>query len=206
MRQLFPAILFLLFLAIAGNVAWSNPLRRKRSVNVLLVFTIFTGLCAGFAHREMWPFSRWLVFAYPDIPSSNLTLRAVNTDGNLYEIDVRALEPFNPVELFTWLSVSFPSLPDEQKDQAAAYLLRLAEEGRQRSIRGERIGRFDRYLGPLAAPTHFLFRKTWDGKFVQSPTSFIGIRIYQDKWDIERRHTDPSVFEHEPLYEFPPER
>lgn len=206
MSQLLPAILFLFVLALVGNVAWSDPLRRKSSVSVLLAFMICAGLFAGFAHREMWPFSRWLIFAYRETPPSSLNLRAVNAVGNLYEIDARALEPFSRIELYTWLSLYFPSLPQLQKDQAAAYLLSLAEQGRQRSIRGESIATLDRYFGPLAAPLHFLSRRAWEGEFVQSPTPFVGLRIYEDSWEIERRHVDPFAVDHKLLYEFPSRR
>jgi hypothetical protein len=201
-----PAILFALFVVLAVVVPHVAAAKRRAALNLFLGFALFAGLAAGFLHREMWPFSRWLVFAYPDIPHSDLNLRAVTASGKEYELDARALEPFNPVELYTWLSEDFPQLSPPHKDQAAEHLLKLAEKGRQRAVRGEAIGEFGRYFGPVAAPSHFLFARKWNDPANISSEPFVGFKIYEDRWEIEQRRVDPSAFQHKLIYELTPKR
>ena len=202
--QFASALLFLGFVAVALLAATHKRSPRYRSfVNLLLVYAACAGLAAGLLHREAWPFSRWLVFAYPEVPHSTLHLRAYDRSGVEYELDARALEPFNPIELYTWLSVTFPRLPAAQQDEAAGHLLLLANASRRRVLEGGSIGIFARYFGSAAAPTHFLFTRKWDGRAALPKESFLGLRIYEDSWDIEQRYRDPHAFQRRLLYQFP---
>ena len=204
MTQFASAVLFLGFVVTVMLVAMRRgSLRSRSAVNLLLVYALCAGLVVGLVHRDAWPFSRWLIFAYPDVPHSFVHLRAVDRTGVEYEVDERALEPFNPLELYSWLSLRFRGLPPAQQDEAAAYLLRQAEEGRQRAIHGERIGRFDRYLGRAAAPTHFLFTRKWGEGVILPQESFVGLRLYEDSWSVEQRARNPRAFQRRLLYQFP---
>jgi hypothetical protein len=196
--QLLPAILFVVFVALAFRAAIEKNAERKLNrVKHFVAYALVVGLFAGFIHREMWPFSRWLVFAYKDVPHSTLVLTAMDISGAEQELDARAMEPFNPVELYTWLSVDFPKLDAQQQKQAAGYLLQLANDGRERALRGEPIGRFGRYFGNFAAPTHFLFTRKWDDRATLTGKPFTSLRIYRSTWEI---HQQPVIYHRELLY------
>lgn len=197
--NLLPAALFVVFCAFALRAARAaGEQDRLIAARHFVTYALLVGLLVGLSHREMWPFSRWLVFAYKDIPHSTLMLSAIDTSGTEHQIDARALEPFNPVELYTWLSVDFPKLNPAQQQEAAGYLLKLANEGRQRALRGEPVGLFGRHFGNAAAPTHFLFTRKWDSNRTFGESAFIRLRIYRVSWEIHKR---PVVYQRELLYE-----
>lgn len=204
MTEIVRTVLFLGFVVTVMLAATrrGSPSSRK-FVNLLLAYAACAGLAAGLLHREAWPFSRWLVFAYPEVPHSALQLRVYDRNAVEYDVDPRALEPFTPIELYSWLDSRFPRLSAAQQDEAAAYLLRLAEEGRLRAVHGERVGRFERYFGRAAAPSHFLFVRSWEQGVALPKGSFVGLRIYEDSWDVQERARDPQAFRRKLLYQFP---
>lgn len=198
MTDLLGALLFTGFVAVSLFAAWlgRDPDQRQRGVRVFVAYAMLVSTAAGLLHRELWPFSRWQLFAYRYRPPIEaLQIRVVDARSTDYDVDRRAWEPMSSLDLHTWLLRHFLALDPEQQGVVARYLLQQANAARDRAHRGERIGVFDRLLGPLRAPLHVVHSPIWSAPGGPPGGPFTGLRIYRDRWDVWARARNPREVE-----------
>lgn len=212
MSTLVVAGIFLGFLGLvlAAFVAASrgDEPRIRRHVNRLLAYTMLFSLVAGISHTELWPFPRWNIFSEKlEQPVHQILVRAVDADGREHEVDHRAFEPFTSIDLYAWFDLHLAQLTPQQKEEVGSYLLERLNAARQRALAGERVGTFDRYFGPLAAPVHLLYARIWDDPARVPAAPFVGLRIYVERWNVFERQRSPATAPTRTLlYEYLPER
>ncbi len=96
----------------------------------------------------------------------------------------------------------FPTLSDDERDRVGARLLLLANQGRRRTLRGETPGYFDRWLGPVVAPTHLLRPGIWSQPRDVPDEPFVTVRVYNERWSTEARRRDPAAVQLVLSYEY----
>jgi hypothetical protein len=163
--------------------AAATDARARRRVSLFLLYVLLVSFGAGLSQHDLWPFAHWPIvslFARPglEIPE----VRAVDANGLEHAVDYRALQPLGLDDLQPWLLIVFPTLKPPAQARAAAHLLALAEEARQRGRRGERVGRFERVLGPLSAPYFLLHPKRWRRPEDTPAEPFRRLRLYRVIW------------------------
>lgn len=197
------------FLALGANTLVAELTQRKpsdrfRAANRLLVATLVISFTAGITRKSLWPFDSWPMFQYT--LSNVVTSRAilgVDAEGREYPVDSRAWQPMQSEELISWLGSVFPSLAPASQDSAVAFLLDQANAARARATTGERVGYLDRFLGPFAAPSHFLHQRFWDDQDAVPPRPFVRLRIVMETWDVESGRSDPGTLDRQAEYEYP---
>ncbi|MGH7702679.1 MAG: hypothetical protein ACREMO_06270, partial [Gemmatimonadales bacterium] len=141
----------------------SNASGLRWRADAFLLCATLVSLTAGLSGRDLWPFSSWRMMRWTSTEVvSELRLYGVDAGGVEYLIDYRAWEPLSLEELISWLDRIFPTLAPAEQDSAATYLLAVANQARERAQAGTRLGVNDRWLGPLAAPTHLLHPRHWE--------------------------------------------
>jgi hypothetical protein len=197
------------YLAVAGWTARArararDEAGRRRAVGVFVAFTLAAAVVPGLVQRSAWPFTAWTVFQLVLPPVvGGIRIVGVDAAGGEHLVDARAWEPLSAVELGAFLQHRLPGLGPADRAEVGRYLLDRANEGRARAAAGRRIGRFDRYLGPLAAPLHIVPRRHWDRPEAVPPGPFVRLRVYWERWDVEARRRDPGRFERDVLLEHP---
>lgn len=195
-----------LVLAAFFATAQGGEARRRRYVNRLLAYTMLFSLVAGVSHTELWPFPRWNIFSEKlEQPVHQIRVFAVDASGREHEVDHRAFEPFTSIDLYTWFDLHLAQLTPEQKDEVGRYLLELLNSARRRALAGERVGTFDRYFGPLAAPVHLIYAPIWDDPARVPAVPFAGLRIYVERWNVWEREREPGNTTRTLLYEYLPD-
>jgi hypothetical protein len=176
----------------------------RRAVNAFLLYTLAASFTAALLQKDLWPFSNWPLVAGVQEPfGRSARLVAVDRLGREHEVDYRAWQPFVSDELLAWTQRRMFDLEPADRDRAAAYLLALAESGRQAARRGERVGYFDRWWGPLAAPYFLLHPPQWTSPAAAPGEPLIGLRLYQETWLLDERRANPSAVHRFVLYEYP---
>jgi hypothetical protein len=117
-------------------------------------------------------------------------------------VDYRAWQPFVSDELLAWMNGRFLQLPPADRDLAADYLVGLAARGAEKAARGEPIGYFDRFWGPLAAPYFLLHSKWWASPADVPGEPLVGLRLYHDTWNLQERRANPDAVERSIQYEY----
>jgi len=197
------ALLFFGFVALGLLAAFSSRNREGSSyaVNAFLVYSIVLGLGAGLSQHEVWPFSTWpLVAGTVSKPVTHPRFVAIDSAGREYQIDFRAWEPLEFDELMAWEGLSFFRLDTASRDRVAAYLLSIIERARERWAAGSQVDYFRRYLGPLSAPLFLGHPSYWD--IAVPAQTFVGLRLYDETWDVEERSRDPSKVSRKLVYEY----
>jgi len=147
---------------------------------VFLAFAAAVSFGAGLSQRDAWPFSSWpLAASAPGRSVTYSTIAAVDPGGVEHAVDYRAWQPLGFDELLSWVQLEFPKLPPAERDEAARHLLGLAEAARARAVAEGRVGYFDRFLGPLAAPDFLLHPRLWTSH-AAPPARFVGLRVYSE--------------------------
>ena len=209
MTSIVATVAWLTFLAAGLVVTWAERAHRtvrlrERLTSGLLLTTLVISFTAGMAQRSLWPFDSWRMFVgIAPAEFEGLAILGVDVDGREHRIDVRAWEPLSWEELTSWLTIGGFQSP--VMDETAAYLLERANAARERAVVGRPVGRRERILGPLAAPTHFLHPKVWSNSAAVPSKPFVRIRFVQEKWNVELGREDPSLVERTLVYEFPRE-
>jgi hypothetical protein len=183
---------FVLFVAgavvLAGQRGSAIPdERRKGRLNLFLLFVVATIFGTCLTQHDLFPFAAWNLL--PRWVGPNWTavrLVGVDAGGVEHAIDVRAWEPLSGDELRTWFQVVFIQLDSAARDSVAGYLLNQAEVARRAAAGGKRIGRYDRFLGPLRAPLTVVHPRLW-GIPDSVPPPFLALRYYRDRWSLVRR-------------------
>ncbi len=189
-------ILGFLGFVLAAFVATTrgDEARTRRHVNRLLAYTMLFSLVAAISHTELWPFPRWNIFSQRlEQPVHQIRVLALGADGREHEVDHRAFEPFTSIDLYTWFDLHFAQLTPAQKEEVGRYLLERMDAARRRALAGERVGTFDRYFGPLAAPVHLLYARIWDEQASVPAVPFVGLRIYVEHWNVFERQRSPAT-------------
>jgi hypothetical protein len=202
---LIKALVFLGFVAL-GLLAASSTARRRddrRAVNLFIAYILLVSFAAGFAQRDAWPFSTWpLVAGTVARPITQPRIVAIDAQGAEYEIDYRAWEPLELEELIAWKQAHFVQLDRASQDSVAGYLLGVVERARRQWAAGERVHDFDRYFGPLSAPLFLGHPATWETEAGVPKEAFVGLRFYDETWDVEERARDPSKVTRRLVYEY----
>lgn len=193
-------ICFLFFvgsgLVVAARHRFRRGWNRRRSINAFLFVSLLVSFAAGLTQRNMWPFSSWPVLAMPlpastrDLPTPRIV--GVDAKGNEYDIDYRAWKPLSLEELTSWLRGHFFQLDPLARDRVGSYLLDCANRAREQALSPAGLAYPNRWLGPLTAPTHMLHPHIWSHLESVPRNSFVGLRIYEESWDLEGRLRDPA--------------
>jgi hypothetical protein len=175
---------------VAGGLVLLRPrpaaaadARGRRRVNVFILYVLGVSFTAGFSQRDLWPFAHWPIVALIARPLLEIPeIRAVDAQGREHAVDYRALQPLGLDDAAPWLYFHFPNLRPAQRQRAAAHLLGMVEDARARARRGERVGRFERVLGPLTAPYFLLHTRAWHGPDSTPAEPFRRLRFYRLIW------------------------
>lgn len=193
------AVSFLAFvasgLAVAAGQKWAAEPTRRFLTNIFIGIVLLVSFAAGLSQRDMWPFSSWtmMVGLTPPATRSLPTLRIVGVDanGNEHEIDYRAWNPLSLEELYAWQNRHFFKMDLASQDLVASYLLQLSDQARERAISQGGLKFPHRWLGVLTAPTHVLHPAIWSAADGVPRDRFVGLRIYQESWDLEASQPAP---------------
>jgi hypothetical protein len=190
-------------LGLAAGLARRGATDNRRLVNAFIVYTLALGCGAGLTQREIWPFSAWPLIAgkVPPLVTHSRIL-AVDAEGSENEIDYRAWGPLEFDELNAWRGKNFHHLDPGSQDRVAAYLLGIVERARQRWLAGEPELHFDRYLGPLSAPFFLGHPELWIAGVQVPAKPFVGLRFYNESWNVEERRRDPGKVTRTLVYEY----
>jgi hypothetical protein len=190
------ALAFLGLLALLVRVRRAesrSPAARRAALNGLIGYTLAASFGAGLLQRDAWPFARWPMAAgLASAAGEGTRLVAVDARGREWPVDYRAWQPLGFDELSPWLHRSFPRLPPAERRRVLEHLLEVAERARRNARAGGRVGYFDRYLGPFAAPYFDLHPRTWSTGQGAPPEPFTSLRVYRERWDHERLRRDPG--------------
>jgi len=202
---------FLTFLALGawvvdGRRGDASGTRTPPRVSVLILYVVAVSLTSVLSRHDLWPFSAWSLMAgtAPEAVGENPpgdVVIVVDARGNEFEVDYRAWEPFTVEELDTWLP-HLADLDDASKARAAADLLARANVARERVLAGKSPGYFDRWLGPLTAPHHFLHPAIWTQPDDVPREPFVVFRVYREFWQPEARRRDATTVRRTLVYEY----
>lgn len=132
-----------------------------------------------------------------------LSLVGVDARGNEYEIDYRAWKPLSPEELDSWIRHNFYQLDPAARARAASFLLQLSDGARERALSTPGLLFPNRWLGPLTAPTHLLHPAVWSRLEDVPRNPFVGLRIYEQSWDLEARRLAPARITRVLAFDYP---
>ena len=200
---LFTAFVGMGLLMVFSGHRHQDARRRQAMTSVFISVALAGPLLAGLAQKEFWPFSAFALISEvhpPDVTHSRLV--AVDAGGVEHEIDYRAWPPLVYDELVSWIDRQMPRLDAAAQDRAAAYLLELAEGGRQRGRAGRDPGSIGQALGPITAPYFMLHSKIWNSPEATPEDPFTGLRIYRESWNIEARHAGLPGVSRALIYEY----
>jgi hypothetical protein len=169
--------------------------RRQAAIGLLRGYVLVVALFAGLAQRDLCPFSSWKLAAGRVAPEVvRVRVVGVDDEGREHPVDARAWQPLAYDELMPWLQLVFPTLEARARERVAAYLLERAEAARARARAGAGVGYFDRFLGPLTAPSFVLHPRLWPAASSAPARPFVRVRLYREAWSLEERRRDPRVF------------
>ena len=188
------AICFMLFVGCGAAVAvghrFFTRVDRRRLTNTFVLVALFTSFSSGLSQHDMWPFSSWKMMTGLTAPATRelptLSIVGVDAGGNEHAIDYRAWNPLSPEELDSWLRHDFYQLDAAARQRVASYLLGRANRAREAALTTG-LAYPNRWLGPLTAPTHLLHPTLWSRSDSVPKIPFVGLRIYEESWDLEAR-------------------
>ena len=208
--DVFALVCFLGFVCCALVLCGRRPTglalwQRKTRVSLFILYTLGASFGAGLAQHDIWPFVAWpLVAARLPATVTEPRLVAVDARGAEHDIDYRAWWPLSFDELIGWMNQNFPALPSESQDRAARSLLATADSARAAARRGERVGQYGRFLGPFAAPLFLLHPKIWSDSARVPANPFVGLRYYQESWNLESHARGSTAVRRRLVYRYPP--
>ena len=180
-----------------------TPEYRRLAITRLAVYTLFISFAVGLTERNLFPFTSWdlIAWLYPDRVSYQ-TLVAEDTHGIEHHVDYRAWQPLSVDELASWIARGFDRLDRPGKDSALAYLLERANHAVTLARHRQRIGDYDRILGPFAAPLFHLHPAPWSDSTRVPPDRLTALRIYREWWTPEERSRDSTRVDRELVFEY----
>ena len=205
------AICFVVFvvsgLVVSVSGRFLASAAKRRLTNAFLLLALIVSLLPGLTQRNMWPFASWPVLAMPmpaatrDLPTPRIV--GVDVDGREYDIDYRAWQPLSFEELISWLNFDFFRLEPAAQDRVGRYLLECSNRAREQALGADGLAYPNRWLGAFTAPTHMLHPAIWSHRGNVPRHSFVGIKIYEESWDLEARRLDPTKVTRVLAYEYP---
>ncbi len=193
---------YVILAARAGRRRATTP-EGRRAISAWLLYTTLVVGAIGTLQIDLWPFSAWPLVAAVAGPRTQLArMVAVGVSGREYDIDFRVWQPLIIEELLGWTTGRLRTLPREARDDAGQYLLATVERGVAEVSAGRPAGYLDRWLGPLAAPSFLLHPRIWNTPRDVPPESLIGLRLYNESWDIDARARGDMAMERTLLYEY----
>lgn len=198
MSDVLRLLCFLGFVCLGGAAAWTQRTsptdpQSNKVLRLFLLYSVLVSFGAGLSQRELWPFSTWpLMTALCPPQVTHPRMLAVDQTGAEHPIDYRAWQPLPFDELFAWVDATFLRLPSAEAHSVGQYLVQRLETARLQAAQGRGVGYFHRFFGPLAAPYFLLHPALWSTPEAVPPHPFVGVRLYQETWQIARRHHDPS--------------
>jgi hypothetical protein len=175
----------------------------RRAISTWLLYTTLVVAAIGTLQFDLWPFSAWPLVAAVAGPKTQLArMVAVGVSGREYDIDYRVWQPLIVEELLGWGTGRLRVLPPDAREDAGRYLLAAVERGAGEVRAGRPAGHLDRWLGPLAAPSFLLHPRIWNTPRDVPPEPLIGLRLYNESWDIEARARGDMAIERTLLYEY----
>lgn len=194
---------FLVFALVVAAAGWGNVVLRRRVINLFLGYTLAVSFAAGLLQREAWPFSTWPLVAGVHPPEAvQSRMVALDRLGRERDVDYRAWRPFVIEELLAWARGRMLTLEPRFRDQAAEHLLQLVERGMAEIRAGETPGHTYRLWGPFTAPYFLLHPVLWRTSSDLPEGPLTGLRLYQERWNLEERLRNPSAVERTLLYEY----
>jgi hypothetical protein len=199
----------LCFAAFVAGLWIASPKRgdtsrlRRILASVFALGTLIVSLTIGVLERDLYPFVSWPLISWL-YPTSGVGIRylVVDAAGGEHEVDYRAWQPLSEDELATWMAGSFLKLDSAGRDEAARDLLRRANAAAQRAQARQRVGTYDRFLGPFSAPLFHLHPAPWRDSASVPPLPFRGLRVYAESWDPDERARDPRTVRRELRYSY----
>jgi hypothetical protein len=187
----------------AGPTTPERIERRRRRIDALLAYALAVSLAVGFTQRESWPFTNWALVhnLCPPAVTRWLEIEIVDEAGSGHVPDPVIWQPLAMEELASWMGRYFHRLDAAGQESVVRFLLSRAEVARDRLVREESIDRNAAWLGPLAAPYHFLRARIWRTAADVPSTPFSAIRIWALAWNVEDRRKDPSRVSRRVVYE-----
>jgi len=188
-------------LSSAGRLRVAEE-RRKSGVNLLVLYVVVLSSGASLTQHDFYPFAAWQLLPRWVGPTwTAVRIVGVDAAGVEHAIDARAWEPLSGDELRTWVQVVFPQLDSASRNRVAAFLLDQAEARRRAAAAGGRVGRYDRFFGPLRAPLTVVHPEPW-AVSDSVPPPLVGLRFYRDRWGLVHRAHDRSAVSRQLLFEF----
>ncbi len=197
------------FATFVGGAAWSRttqtiarvPARRRASLFTIWLLVATLGI--GLLERDLYPFTSWplISWLYPrSYPLRRYIL--VDARGAEHDIDGRAWEPLSADELASWMAMRFMGLDSTRRDSVARDLMRRATAGVERARAGQRIGTYDRFLGPFSAPLFHVHPQPWNDSGALPPLPFQAFQLYVETWDPDDGARKPANVPRKLLYEY----
>ena len=178
--------------------------QRKTRVSLFLVYTLGASFGAGLAQHDIWPFVAWpLVAARLPATVTEPRVVAVDASGGEHDIDYRAWWPLSFDELTGWMNQDFLTLPPETQDRLARFLVAKADSARGAARNGAVVGHYGRFLGPFAAPLFLLHPKIWSDSTRVPAAPFVGLRFYQESWNLETHAGGSTAVRRRLVYRYP---
>lgn len=202
---------FLGFAALGLRIVWLETQRKetRRAIIHCIVYALAASCFTGFTQIEAWPFTTWaLVHNISHTEMLDWKLEAVTASGQAYAVDPRFIQPLPYEDFDTWLKQRFlalglteeeirtnsgtPHAITPEQARVADFLVARIEQARVRFRSGRSPGTSSWLLGPLSAPYHFDRPAVWRSAADTPDVPFVGLRIWELKWDIEERYRDES--------------
>jgi hypothetical protein len=191
--------------AVGLALAWRLGVaaaRRKSGVNLLVLYVVALSGGASVTQHDFYPFAAWQLLPRWVGPTwTAVRLVGVDAAGVEHPIDARAWEPLSGDELRTWVQVVFLQLDSAGRNRVAAFLLDQVEARRPAAAAGGRVGRYDRFFGPLRAPLTVVHPEPW-AVSDSVPPPLVALRFYRDRWGLVHRARDRSAVSRQLLFEF----
>lgn len=166
-----------------------EPAARRRWTFRLIAYVVAVNLAAGLSQQDAWPFTSHTIAVGRARAGARVCLAefvGVDASGREWRLDPYSWMPVYESVLQFWCGQRLAGLTEGERTNALSFLLRRAEESRERLASGGRIGPA-RWLGPLGAPYWLLLPRP-----PPSPEPLAGLRVYSECWIPRERFADPG--------------
>lgn len=189
--QLLRLLPVLVFVALGVAVIRAPEGSRRRRVNRLLAAFLLLHAGVVLLQFDAWPFSPYRMMAVDarrrERVQSLVAFRAVDRAGREWTVDPQAFAPLFHQAVMGWFETALPRASASDRDAAAAFLFRKAEQARRERSAGHHPGN-EKLLGPFAAPDTNPSRPL-EG---QPAEPFAGLRVYRLFWRADDLAADPK--------------
>lgn len=203
-KEIIRLSIFFVFVVLGVLIWHAPPAGRSRAILRLVVFVVGMSCLVGFTQVESWPFTTWaLVHGMSPKRMTRWELMGIDRRGRAYEIDPRVIQPMAMEEFDTWMRHSFFQIDPAGQKSVAEWILKRAEEGRQRFLKSGAAGSDGWLFGLLAAPHHFTRGRVWNTARDVPPDAFASLQIWLSEWDVEERSENERRTTRRVIYALP---